>query len=106
MHVRRYQNWGRNDLVGGMTLGGNVLGGEIVLGAKRLGVDGETTKGENRGETNWGGNVLGGETTCYRQFYEYSCSSKWHPDTFVNTVSVNAKWMITDDIYNFFVVIF
>ena len=42
MHIRRYQNWGRNDL------------GEMVLGAKRLGYGGETIKGENRGETTWG----------------------------------------------------
>ena len=38
MHIRRYQNWGPNDLVGreGNDLGGNVLGGN--------GIGGETTK--------------------------------------------------------------
>ena len=45
----------------------------MVLWAKRLGCGGETTKGENRGETTWGkrlgGKSLGGETTCYRPFY-------------------------------------
>ena len=59
MHIRCYQNWGRNDL------GGNDLvetsWREMVLGAKRLGYmvgGGETTKGEKRGETTWGRNDL------------------------------------------------
>ena len=52
MHIRRYQNWGRNDL--GETACGETALGEMVLGAKRLGYGGETTKGKNRGETTWG----------------------------------------------------
>ena len=57
MHVRRYQNWGRNDL------GGNGIGGETtrVWGAKRPKV---ITEAKRRGETTWGEH-LGGETTCY-----------------------------------------
>ena len=44
MHIRRYQNWGRNDLWGN-DLGGNGIGGETTR------VWGRNTKGENRGET-------------------------------------------------------
>ena len=50
MHIRRYQNWGRNDL-GGNDLG---AGGWYWGETSRLWGGGETTKGENRGETTWG----------------------------------------------------
>ena len=62
MHIRRYQNWGRNDLGGTTWWGGNVLG-EMVLGAKRLGYRGAKRPRVKIEAT--GGKRLGGKTTCY-----------------------------------------
>ena len=38
---------------------GDVLGGGNCIGGEMTRVWGETTKGENRGETTWGENMLG-----------------------------------------------
>ena len=64
MHIRRYQNWGRNDL--GETACGETAWGEMVLGAKRLGYGGEKRPGVKIEAKRLGGKRLGGETTSYR----------------------------------------